>query len=254
MNEESFCETIEEQNMPISMTSAKCPECGATISNESDRKIAFCTYCGTKILLKDENEYTIRTIDEAGIKTAEARIAEAEATHAIRMKEMEMAEKSSKNTRPVAFVCGALGLVFVLIAVLYHIEMIPNATVNEDGKSILGMLFLMGIFLILCSIVIAMEGVESARKEQGRKAGMINYPYIHYDQLKKTDYTSMMEILTSAGFSKVKAINMSDLMLKSSKKRKKVERVMINGEPPESDRWYEKDAEIVITYHGIPGD
>ena len=57
--------------MTVNLISVKCPECGATLNIEEDRKQAFCTYCGAKVLLQNEHEYVYRHIDEAGIKKAE---------------------------------------------------------------------------------------------------------------------------------------------------------------------------------------
>ena len=57
--------------MSIELISIKCPECGATLSIEENREQAYCTYCGTKILLHNEKEYVYRHIDEAEITTAE---------------------------------------------------------------------------------------------------------------------------------------------------------------------------------------
>ena len=53
---------------------------------EEGREQAFCTYCGTKVLLHNENEYIYRHIDEAGVKQAET-------DRIVRMKQMELAEK-----------------------------------------------------------------------------------------------------------------------------------------------------------------
>ena len=44
--------------MAVKLIYVKCPECGAALDIEEDRKEAFCSYCGTKVLLYNENEYT----------------------------------------------------------------------------------------------------------------------------------------------------------------------------------------------------
>ena len=48
--------------MAIKFTSVKCPECGAKTHIEEGRNQAFCSYCGTKILITNENEYIIRHV------------------------------------------------------------------------------------------------------------------------------------------------------------------------------------------------
>lgn len=39
--------------------SMKCPECGAILDIEEGRKECFCSYCGNKVLVQNENEKTI---------------------------------------------------------------------------------------------------------------------------------------------------------------------------------------------------
>ena len=74
--------------MAIRFISIKCPECGASLEIEEGRKQAFCTYCGAKVLIYDENhhEYTYRTIDEASLLQAN-----------VRLKELEYEEKKRKS-------------------------------------------------------------------------------------------------------------------------------------------------------------
>lgn len=43
----------------ITMLNLKCPNCGGELQVQSDREFCFCQYCGTKILLSDENKKTI---------------------------------------------------------------------------------------------------------------------------------------------------------------------------------------------------
>ncbi len=71
--------------MSIKFVSVKCPDCNATLSIEENRETAFCTYCGAKVIIHNDNEHIIRKIDEAGIKKAEVE-------QNIRMKELELEE------------------------------------------------------------------------------------------------------------------------------------------------------------------
>ena len=41
------------------------------LSVEEGRTFTYCEYCGTKVMIHDENTQTIHTIDEAAIKRAE---------------------------------------------------------------------------------------------------------------------------------------------------------------------------------------
>ena len=76
--------------MAVNLISVKCPDCGASLDIEEGRTQAFCTYCGAKVLLNNENEYIYRHIDEAGIKRAET-------DRIVKLKQMEMAEKKHAN-------------------------------------------------------------------------------------------------------------------------------------------------------------
>ena len=73
--------------MAVQFISVKCPECGATLSVENDRKFAFCSYCGTKVIISNENEHIYRTIDEAGIKQAET-------DRIVKLRQLDMEEKA----------------------------------------------------------------------------------------------------------------------------------------------------------------
>jgi DNA-directed RNA polymerase subunit RPC12/RpoP len=66
-----------------------CPKCEANLSVNADRDFLFCEYCGAKILLNDENTYTIRKVDEA-------EIIHAENERLIYLKELEITEKKAE--------------------------------------------------------------------------------------------------------------------------------------------------------------
>ena len=57
--------------MAISFIKLECPKCGANLSVEEGHKQFFCSYCGAKILLDNDNEFVIRHIDEADVKRVE---------------------------------------------------------------------------------------------------------------------------------------------------------------------------------------
>ena len=57
--------------MAINVVQIRCPACGADLSVDSTREFSFCSYCGSKVILNNDNEHVYRTIDEAGIKQAE---------------------------------------------------------------------------------------------------------------------------------------------------------------------------------------
>ena len=74
----------EDDGMAYKLISVKCPDCGQTLSIEENRTQAFCSYCGARILISNENEYIVRQVDEAGIKKAETE-------RIVRLRELEIA-------------------------------------------------------------------------------------------------------------------------------------------------------------------
>ena len=56
----------------MKMIACRCPNCGANLQIEEGKEKVFCTYCGTPILIDNENRtVTYRTVDEARIREAE---------------------------------------------------------------------------------------------------------------------------------------------------------------------------------------
>lgn len=77
-----------------SVLDLKCPRCGADLNVEEDREILYCEYCGAKIILTDENTFTINktihTIDDADITRAETE-------RIVQMHKIEMEKEKSNN-------------------------------------------------------------------------------------------------------------------------------------------------------------
>ena len=113
--------------MAVKFTSVKCPECGANLPIEEGREKIFCSYCGTPIIMTDENEYTYRHVDEAEVKRAETE-------QLVHLKELEMEEKDRKR-KVKAIAYSIVGVVVVIGMILMLL-----------GKSLLGM----DIILVAC--------------------------------------------------------------------------------------------------------
>ena len=61
----------------MKLITLRCTNCGADLQIDSERKEAYCTFCGTKLFVDDESiRITNRIVDEARLKEAEVRFLE----------------------------------------------------------------------------------------------------------------------------------------------------------------------------------
>lgn len=130
--------------MAIQMIRLKCPACGANLEIESDRKTAFCTYCGEKILVHNDNEYTYRHIDEARLREIELEERELEE----KIKDKEKREHFRKTRNKVMIWLLIISFVLVVISAVL-IRLIPPA---KSIFSPLGIFF--GCFGILDGVML----------------------------------------------------------------------------------------------------
>lgn len=104
----------------MKLVSLKCPECKANLSVEPGRKQCFCQYCGTKIIIDNEEQVqTFKTVDEA-------RIREAELDNEIRLRQLEIEKMKLEQEQKkqmlnrslkikIAIILGIIGMVAILI-------------------------------------------------------------------------------------------------------------------------------------------
>lgn len=125
--------------MSVKLIKLKCPDCGANLELEADREQAFCSYCGAKILLHNENEYIHRTIDEAEIEKAKA-------TKEVRLKELEV-EKTKTNLLKWAAI-----IYLTVVAVMVVVGLIGKAIGNVYLSNYLfigELFFFLGIVMVV---------------------------------------------------------------------------------------------------------
>ena len=97
-----------------------CSNCGAQLELDADRKQAFCTYCGAKLLLDDESIHiTNRIIDEARLKEAEVRLKELEYAHERELREEAIRQEQKKSYRLSLMVYLLALALFILIPKLH---------------------------------------------------------------------------------------------------------------------------------------
>ena len=223
--------------MAISLTSVKCPECGAQLSIEENRKEAFCSYCGSKIIITNENEYVYRHVDEEGIKRAETE-------QMVKMKEMEIAEKNRFNRKILTVIW------LIASCVLLSIGIVMEIVGGNSGTT--------GLLIIELAVGVAAGGYflifrvipnNESEKVLLREGG-IRFPK-KLEPFSEKNYEVIKDALQNAGFKKIVCVNLHDVKIGLLKKVGTVESIFINGEEITSGgKVYMPDVSIRITYHG----
>lgn len=218
--------------MAVKFTSVKCPECGANLPIEEGRKKIFCSYCGTPIIMTDENEYTYRHVDEAEVKRAETE-------QLVHLKELEMEEKENARKRKgvaIAYsVAGGLAIIGVISLAF---------PVNS--------LFGLGAFTIAGWIAIYANMSKENQKKKAHRIVLSNEVQITetMESCEGENFDAVAGLFRSAGFNNVKTIALDDLNFFTAKKNGQVATVSIDGNVDfgEGDV-FGRNANVIITYH-----
>lgn len=225
--------------MSISLRSIKCPECGANLTVESDRNQFFCSYCGAKVVLTNENEHIYRHIDEADITRAETE-------RMVRMRELNLEEGGSTLLRNLTILWVVLSIVLITVVILIMLQ-------EDDWGFTLGFLLL----FYLCAPVIGGGAylvfkylpAKEAEKQLKRRGG-IRFPE-SLSNVTRMNYEGARDILISAGFRNISCVNLHDLKAGVLTRNGKVASISADGIiVQKAGAYYLPDSEIVITYHG----
>ena len=102
----------------MKLINMRCSNCGAELQADADREYVYCSYCGTKLLLADDEsiQITNRIIDEARLKEAEIRLKELEYEH-----ERELRQETLKKEQDRAFASAMVAYLAALV-ISYVIE------------------------------------------------------------------------------------------------------------------------------------
>ena len=223
----------------------KCPSCGANLEVEEDREFVFCQYCGTKILINDENKFTYRHIDDAEIKRAETE-------QYVRLKQLEMEEKKRIDNKNATKTKIVISLILLTVGILMITLSSLAGSASGDSNSGFGMVAMIGFFPIMGAAYI---WLFSAKKEDEDDdlGDKVKVPSSITDYEKKS-YMAIESMFISAGFKNIKCVPLNDLSVGILKKPGMVESITINGHKITSGgRKFSPDAMVVISYHSIPG-
>ncbi len=223
------------------MIDLKCTSCGAELSVEETREELFCQYCGTKNVLRNDNEQVYRHIDEAGLKRAET-------DRIVQLKKIEMAEKENEqdkknraNKIKLAITLGIVGIVMMIVGMG-----LGQTSGNKDSWYYY--LCVVGFFPLMGSISLW----TSSKKKDRVLIGQVVVPN-SISGYKSKNYQSIEAQLQGAGFQNIKCVPLKDLTFGLLKKPGMVESIVINGDNVTTGGGkYDQNDLVIISYHSLP--
>ena len=225
--------------MAITLTTVKCPDCGASLPIEEGREKIFCSFCGAQIQITNENEHIYRHIDEAELKQAET-------DHLIKLKQLEMDEKEyaseelRKNIKfKISIILGALGLVCMFIGYLL-----------DDGSAFL----MVGMVSFIALMYMWLLGNNNDDKKKRRVPdGTVRIPS-SIDDYSNKSFQAVESLFRGAGFTNIQCVPLGDLTTGFFKKPNMVDSITINGndiDNYDSDEPFYPNAAVMISYHSF---
>lgn len=235
--------------MAVKFTSVKCPECGANLPIEEGRERIFCSYCGTPVIITNENEKIIRHVDEAKIKRAETeRIVQLEQIELEKHRlhqEIEDAERASKLQNIFAKIWVIIVIVLLCICIgLLFLQ-------GDDGLSAFLFLFYIGAPIAVGGGILVFKVLpERATQKRLISQGGIRFPK-KLEPFSEQNFHHIRSVLKSSGFKNIECVNKHDVIVGIFTKADQVESVSVDGEEITSGgKIYLPDTPITITYHG----
>lgn len=228
--------------MGIQFISVKCPECGAALNIEEGREQIFCSYCGTKIMVHNDNEHIYRYIDEAGIKHAETE-------RIVKMKQMELAEKKRLASEQMTKTKIKISLILAVVGILMLSLGYLVGSATGDSNSGFYMISLIGFFPLMGAAYIWL--LSKDKEDEDNFVNKAKVPSSVSDYQSKS-YVAIEAMLSSVGFTNIKCVPLNDLSTGWIKKPDTVESITINGhEITSGGKKFPRDSSVVISYHSF---
>ena len=119
----------------MKLITLRCTNCGADLQIDSERKEAYCTFCGTKLFVDDESiRITNRIVDEARLKEAEVRLKRLEYEHE---RELRQENRLQEHRR-----------VFLIAVIVYACALLFTYLIPELNEAFPFVLIIGGIALL----------------------------------------------------------------------------------------------------------
>ena len=216
--------------MAIKMISVRCPDCGAALDVEEGRTQLFCSYCGAKVIIQNDNEYIYRTVDDAGVKQAETQ-------RMVMLKQLEMEEKAKQDKKEYIRIWLGATVILFLVGII--------GIMREEYY---------GYLCILLDMSVGMMGVFFIDGNKKKTPVIVNDNQLVISnamtQCRNKDYRAAVALFRAAGFTNISEVPLKDLTFLSRKDNGKVADIAINGSTEfEENDVVLKTARITITYH-----
>ena len=220
--------------MAVNLIRAQCPNCGASLNIEEDCKEVCCEYCGSKVLLHNENEASVK---------------QAETDRIVRMKQMELADRKYADALKTKALKIKLSLIFAIAGVMMILIGFAAGHASGDSNSWLFILAIMGIFSLCAAgflwISILKDEEDLNSEDKARVPSSVS-------DFAKKDYSAIAAMFESAGFTNVRCVPLNDLAIGLLKRPGMVESITVNGETVTSGgKGFPKNAPVVISYHSM---
>lgn len=227
--------------MSISLNTIKCPECGANLDVEEGRKKLFCSFCGAQIILSNDNEHIIHTIDDAEVKHAQTE-------QLIKVRQLEIAAKeqeAEERRKNIKFIISVIVGLFGVICIFF------GYSTDESDYLMPGM-----VALTILMYMWLFNGISHNRNQNYEMIstdGKISLP-AGVKMYQGKNYQALETLFTSAGFTNVQSLALGDLTTGFLSKPNVVESISINGKDINqimADARLMPDSKVIITYHSF---
>lgn len=220
-----------------------CPNCNGELEVDVEgRDFIFCQYCGSKILLQNENEHIYHTIDEAKIKHAETE-------QLVELKKLEMAEKQRQADEKTKSIKIKVSIILAVVGILMMTIGYLAGDASGDSDSGLYMISMVGFFPLMGAAYIWL--FSSKKEKEYQYDGKVKIPD-SVDDFEHKNFQTIESIFRSAGFTNVRSIALNDLTTGILKKPGLVDTVTVGGEEIDGggDRFL-PDVPVIISYHSF---
>ncbi len=199
----------------------QCPHCGAKMEVESDRKEAFCTYCGGKMLINAAP--VVVAVDNKN--DINDKINNKRSTDNKKVAENSKTSKTNKKT-------------------------VNTKTNKKKDFSEIAAIIIVGIFVCVSLIYLGTHGGKSdTPTKDNSNAGKIQVG-ISASNCTGKNFKEVIRNLKSAGFTNIKKDVIADVVFGLITSDGEVEKVTINGKSSfSSSDWFSPDDQVVVTFH-----